>query len=416
MFASHRPDQLALQADAGGGDGLVHLPGDPPSLAALQALDDAHTIDTYARLPLDAARGEGVRIWDAAGEEYLDLLAGISVSNVGHCHPHVVGALTDQAKWLLHVSNLVHTAPALQLAERLAKHSLGDGSKVFLCNSGAEAVEGAIKIARRAKSAGDIVVVREGFHGRTFGALSATPQEAKQAPFAPLVPGFIVAEPTIDGITNAVTERTAAVLIEPIRGESGVWPVADDVLVAAREACDRVGAALIFDEIQTGLGRTGTFWRFEGTPVVPDVMTSAKALGGGLPIGAIIAGPGYANALQRGDHGSTFAGSPVIAAAALATLDVLEDEALLDHVQRVGARFREELAKLPGVTDVRGYGLMIGFDLEAGGAPEFVLRAISEQRMLLNATGPATIRLLPPLIIQDSEIDEALSRLAALLS
>jgi acetylornithine/N-succinyldiaminopimelate aminotransferase len=410
----HPDPMLLLAADAGGG-GISPLPGDPPSLAALQELDDRATIDTYARLPLDAVRGEGVRIWDAAGEEYLDLLAGISVSNVGHCHPHVVGALTNQANWLLHVSNLVHTAPALQLAERLATHSLGDGSKVFLCNSGAEAVEGALKLARRAKSAGDIVVVRDGFHGRTFGALSATPQEAKQAPFAPLVPGFIVAEPTVDGITSAVTERTAAILIEPIRGESGVWPVPDEVLLAAREACDRVGAALIFDEIQTGLGRTGTFWRFEGTPVIPDVMTSAKALGGGLPIGAIIAGPKYANVLQRGDHGSTFAGSPVIAAAALATLDVLEDEALLAHVRRVGERLREGIATLPRVKNVRGYGLMVGFDVEGGGAPELVLRAISEQRMLINATGPETIRLLPPLIIQDSEIDEALTRLAALL-
>ncbi len=163
----------------------------------------------------------------------------------------------------------MHTAPALQLAERLARHSLGEGSKVFLCNSGAEAVEGALKLARRAKSAGEIVVVRDGFHGRTFGALSATPQEAKQAPFAPLVPGFVVAEPTVDGITAAVNERTAAILIEPIRGESGVWPVPDEVLVAAREACDRVGAAMIFDEIQTGLGRAGTFWRFEATPWCP---------------------------------------------------------------------------------------------------------------------------------------------------
>ncbi|MBO9533422.1 MAG: aminotransferase class III-fold pyridoxal phosphate-dependent enzyme, partial [Solirubrobacteraceae bacterium] len=312
-------------------------------------------------------------------------------------------------------SNLVHTAPALQLAERLATHSLGDGSKVFLCNSGAEAIEGAIKLARRAKSAGEIVVVREGFHGRTFGALSATPQEAKQAPFAPLVPGFIVAEPTIDGITSAVHEGTAAVLLEPIRGESGVWPVPDDVLVAAREACDRVGAALIFDEIQTGLGRTGTFWRFEGTPVVPDVMTSAKALGGGLPIGAIIANAKYAGVLQRGDHGSTFAGSPVIAAAALATLDVLEDEALLSHVNRVGERLRTGIASLPRVKDVRGYGLMVGFDVEGGGAPTLVETAITEHRMLLNATGPETLRLLPPLIIQDSEIDDALTRLAALL-
>lgn len=412
MRISELHARVATAPEAGGG----HLPGDPPTLAELQRLDEQYTIDTYARLPLDAVRGEGVRIWDAAGEEYLDLLAGISVSNTGHCHPHVVAALAGQAQWLLHVSNLVHTAPALQLAERLARHSLGEGSKVFLCNSGAEAVEGAIKLARRAKAAGEIVVVRDGFHGRTYGALSATPQEAKQAPFAPLVPGFVVAEPTVDGITAAVHDGTAAVLLEPIRGESGVWPVPDEVLVAARAACDRVGAALIFDEIQTGLGRAGTFWRFEATPVVPDVMTSAKALGGGLPIGAVIAGPRYADVLQRGDHGSTFAGSPVIAAAALATLDVLEDEALLAHVRRVGERLREGIAGLPRVTAVRGDGLMVGFDIDGADAPQLVERAITEQRMLINATGPATIRLLPPLIIQDSEIDEALSRLSALLS
>lgn len=390
--------------------------GTPATLEQLQALDDAYTIDTYARLPLDAVRGEGVRIWDAAGVEYLDFLAGISVSNVGHCHPHVVEAIREQAGKLLHVSNLVHTEPALRLAERLATNSLGDGSKVFLCNSGAEAIEAALKLARRAKAAGDIVVVREGFHGRTYGALSATPQEAKQAPFAPLVPGFIVAEPTVEGITNAVTANTAAVLLEPIRGESGVWPVPDDVLVAAREACDRVGAALIFDEIQTGLSRTGPVWRFQATPVVPDVLTSAKALGGGLPIGAMIAGPRLANTLQRGDHGSTFAGSPIIAAGALATLDVLLDPALQARTEALGARLRDGVSRLPGVTEVRGAGLMVGFDLDGGGAPDLVLRAIAEQRILMNATGPQTIRLLPPLVVTEAEIDDALGRLEALLS
>ena len=386
------------------------------SLEQLQQLDDAYTIDTYARLPLDAVRGEGVRLWDAAGTEYLDFLAGISVSNVGHCHPAVVEAVREQAGKLLHVSNLVHTEPALHLAERLATNSLGEGSKVFLCNSGAEAIEAALKLSRRAKSAGDIVVVREGFHGRTYGALSATPQEAKQAPFAPLVPGFIVAEPTVEGITAAVTQNTAAVLIEPIRGESGVWPVPDEVLVAAREACDRVGAALMFDEIQTGLGRTGPVWRFQSTPVVPDVMTSAKALGGGLPIGAMIAGPRLANTLQRGDHGSTFAGSPIIAAGALATLDVLLDPALPARTEALGARLRDGVARLPGVTEVRGAGLMVGFDLDGGGAPDLVLRAIAEQRLLVNATGPQTIRLLPPLVVTEAEIDDAVVRLGALLT
>jgi acetylornithine/succinyldiaminopimelate/putrescine aminotransferase len=389
---------------------------EPASLAELQSIDDQFTIDTYARLPLDAVRGEGTRIWDAAGTEYLDFLAGISVSNVGHCHPRVVEAVREQVGTLLHVSNLVHTEPALRLAERLATNSLGEGSKVFFCNSGAEAIEGVLKLARRAKLAGDFVVVKAGFHGRTFGALSATPQEAKQAPFAPLVPGFVVAEPTVEGIAGAVTERTAAVLIEPIRGESGVHVVPDDVLVAAREACDRVGAALIFDEIQTGLGRTGPLWRFQSTPVVPDALTTAKALGGGFPIGAFIAGPKLAGALQRGDHGSTFAGSPIISAAAHATLDVLMDPALHSSTETLGARLRDGIGRLPGVSEVRGAGLMVGFDLDGGGAPEFVLRAISEQRLLVNATGPETIRLLPPLVVTEAEIDDALARLGALLS
>ena len=387
----------------------------PASLGQLQAIDDQFTIDTYARLPLDAVRGEGLRFWDAEGVEYLDFLAGISVSNVGHCHPHVVEAVREQVGTLLHVSNLVHTEPALRLAQRLATNSLGEGSKVFFCNSGAEAVEGVLKLARRAKLAGDFVVVREGFHGRTFGALSATPQEAKQAPFAPLVPGFIVAEPTAESIAAAVTERTAAVLIEPIRGESGVHVVPDDVLVAAREACDRVGAALIFDEIQTGLGRTGPLWRFQSTPVVPDAMTTAKALGGGFPIGAFIAGPRLAGALQRGDHGSTFAGSPIIAAAAHATLDILMDPALQASTERLGERLRDGIGRLPGVSEVRGAGLMVGFDLEGGGAPDLVMRAITEQRLLMNATGPATVRLLPPLVATEADIDEALARLGALL-
>ncbi|MEN0012842.1 MAG: acetylornithine transaminase [Solirubrobacteraceae bacterium] len=391
-------------------------PGSTPAdLATLQSLDDQFTIDTYARDPMDAVRGAGTRLWDAAGHEYLDFLAGISVSNVGHCHPHVVQGVQEQAATLLHVSNLVHTEPALRLAERLATNSLGDGSKVFFCNSGAEAIEGVLKLARRAKSAGDFVVVKAGFHGRTFGALSATPQEAKQAPFAPLVPGFVVVEPTADAIAAAVTDRTAAVLIEPIRGESGVHVVPDEVLVAAREACDRHGAALIFDEIQTGLGRTGPLWRFESTPVVPDAMTTAKALGGGFPIGAFIAGPRLADQLQRGDHGSTFAGSPIIAAAAHATLDILMDPELHARTAVLGERLRDGVSRLPGVSEVRGAGLMVGFDLAAGGAPDLALRAIGEQRLLLNATGPETIRLLPPLVVTEAEIDDAVGRLAALL-
>ena len=383
------------------------------SLQHLRELDAAHVIGTYARQPLEIVRGEGTRVWDDEGNEYLDLLCGISVTNLGHCHPAVVAAVREQAGILIHASNLFYTEPGLLLAQRLSESALG--GRIFFCNSGAEANEAALKLARRAKEGGEIVSVTGGFHGRTFGALSATAQESKQAPFAPLVPGFVAVAPTAEAITVAVHAGTAAVLIEPIQGEGGVHPIAGDVLEAARGACDRHGAALIFDEVQTGMGRTGTLWAYEQTGVIPDAMTTAKALGGGLPIGALITGPGLADALKPGDHGSTFAGGPLVARAALAALQVTDDPAFLGRVTEVGERVRAAIAQLPGVGIVRGRGLMIGFDLEHGGAPEFVLRALGEQRLIMNATGPQTVRLLPPLTITDAEVDEALARLACLL-
>ena len=377
----------------------------------MSARDD-HLIGTYARFGVEFVRGEGARLWDAEGNEYLDFLTGISVSSVGHCHPAVVRAIQEQAARLIHVGNLFYNAPMVELSARLARRSLG--GKVFFTNSGAEAVEAAIKLARRFKAGGDIVVVEGAFHGRTYGALSATPQETKQAPFAPLVPGFVTVPPS--GVADAVGERTAAVLIEPIRGETGVHPVPTETLRAIREACDVNGAALIFDEIQTGLGRTGTLWAYEqALGVVPDALTTAKALGGGLPIGALVTGPMLADVFQAGDHGSTFAGGPVVCAAAHAVLDVIDDDALLSRVRELGERLRAGLAELPGVGAVRGRGLMCAFDLAEGGAPEVVRRALLEQRLVLNATGPVTVRLLPPLVVDESHVDDALSRLQAVL-
>jgi acetylornithine/N-succinyldiaminopimelate aminotransferase len=383
-------------------------------LSELQALEREHAVGTYVRLPVQFVRGSGVRLWDEHGHEYLDFLAGISVLNVGHCHPRVVAALTAQAAELTHVSNLFYTAPAMELSAALADSSLG--GKVFLCNSGAEANEAAIKLARRARPGGGIVVLRDGFHGRTYGALSATPQESKQAPFAPLVPGFTAVAKTPQAVAAAVTDATAAVLLEPIQGESGIHPLDDALLTAAREACDRTGAALIFDEIQTGMGRTGTMWAYEQTPVVPDALTSAKALGGGMPIGALVTGPGLADVLQPGDHGSTFAGGLVICAAALAAVEICRDPELLDRVRALGERLRHALAELPQVSAVRGRGLMVGIDLAGGlDAPEIVRRALLEQRLVLNATGPSTIRFEPPLVVAEAEIDEAVGRLGTLL-
>jgi predicted acetylornithine/succinylornithine family transaminase len=384
------------------------------TLSELQALEREHAIGTYARLPVQFVRGEGVRLWDEDGREYLDFLAGISVLNVGHCHPRVVAAVTAQAAQLTHVSNLFYTAPAMELSAALASGSLG--GKVFLCNSGAEANEAAIKLARRARPGGRIVVLRDGFHGRTYGALSATPQESKQAPFAPLVPGFEAIAKTPEAVRAAVTDTTAALLLEPIQGETGIHPLDDALLIAAREACDRTGAALIFDEIQTGMGRTGTMWAYEQTGVVPDALTSAKALGGGLPVGALVTGPRLADVLRPGDHGSTFAGGPVICAAALAAVEICGDPGLLARVRALGERLRHALSELPGVAAVRGRGLMVGIDLVPGvEAPEIVRRALLQERLVLNATGPATIRFEPPLIVTEAEIDEAVARLGTVL-
>ena len=373
-----------------------------------------HLMPTYARYPVRFVRGEGARLWDEDGHEYLDFLSGISVSSVGHCHPRVVEAIRAQAGELIHVGNLFYTEPMTRLAQRLADSSLG--GTVFFTNSGAEAVEAALKLARKAKSGGDIVVLHRGFHGRTYGALSATPQESKQAPFAPLVPGFVAVEPTGEAVAAAVTDRTAAVLLEPVQGETGVWPLPDDLLHAARAACDAHGAALLYDEIQCGLGRCGTMWAYQQAGVVPDAMTTAKALGGGLPIGALITGERLSQVLQPGDHGSTFAGGAVVTAAANAALDVLEDPALHARARDLGERIAARLEELPGVRAVRHRGLMVGFDVNGTDAPGIVRRALLEQRLVCNATGPETIRFLPPLIIGEAEADDAVDRIAPLLA
>jgi acetylornithine/N-succinyldiaminopimelate aminotransferase len=383
------------------------------SLEELQQLERDYAIPTYARNPVEFVRGEGARLWDSDGHEYLDFLAGISVLNVGHCHPQVVAAVREQAGVLMHATNLYYTAPGLRLSAALSESSLG--GKVFLCNSGAEANEAALKLARRARPGGSIVVVQDAFHGRTYGALSATPQESKQAPFAPLVPGFVVVPKDPGALAAAVDDGTAAVLLEVIQGESGINVLSEELLLAARSACDRVGAALVFDEIQTGMGRTGTLWAYEQTKVVPDALTSAKALGGGLPIGALVTGPRLADVFQPGDHGSTFAGGPLVASAALAAFEICSDPELLSRVVMLGARLRAGLAELPVVRSVRGRGLMVGVDLRAGvSAPELARRALFEQRLVINATGPGTVRLEPPLIVSEPQIDEAVRRLGAL--
>jgi acetylornithine/N-succinyldiaminopimelate aminotransferase len=390
------------------------------NLADLQELDACYAMPTYARAPVEFVRGFGARLWDADGKEYLDFFAGLSVHNAGHCHPRIVAAISDQAERLGGVSNLYYTEPAMRLCERLAGSSLG--GKVFLCNSGTEANECAIKLARkrahtRGVRAPEIVVLHGAFHGRTLGALAATPKLAREDLFGPLPAGFVaVPRDDPDALRAAVGEATAAVMIEPIQGEAGIFPVADEVLLAARESCDAAGAVLIMDEIQAGMGRTGSLWAYEQLPVRPDAITAAKALGGGLPVGACVTTGALGAVLERGDHGSTFAGAPIAAAAALAALDVIDDRELLRGVREHGADFRHRLADLDGVAEVRGRGLMVGVTLAEGLDAAGVAARALEAGLVLNVPASGMLRFLPPLVITTEDVDSALAILRDVLA
>ncbi len=377
-------------------------------------------LPVYARQPLVIVRGEGCWVWDEDGNRYLDLVAGIAVNVLGHAHPAVADAISQQSRTLLTTSNLYYTRPQLDLAEALTARSPFD--RAFFTNSGTEANEAAIKLARRNghdRGAFEIVSLIGSFHGRTLGSLAATGQPKYQEPFAPLPAGFLtVPMNDMDALRAAVTERTAAILLEPIQGESGIHPLSDAFLAVAREAADKVGALLIFDEIQTGIGRTGTFFAFEQTSVVPDVATIAKGLGGGVPIGAMLVRES-ASVFHLGDHGTTLGGNPLTAAAALATLRVLDEEDLMGNARAMGARFRSGMSTL--VTDglaleVRGRGLMIGVQTASPLAREAVAIARAEHGLLVNATGESTLRIVPPLTISADEVDEAVIRLSAALA
>jgi predicted acetylornithine/succinylornithine family transaminase len=380
-------------------------------LEKTRALEERYLMRTYKRAPVDFVRGEGPLLWDADGKRYLDFLTGISVCSVGHCHPEVVKAVRDQAHQLIHVSNLFYTEPMAQLAQRLSESSLG--GRVFFSNSGTEAIECAIKVARkhahqRGIAEPEIVSFEGDFHGRSYGALSATPGLAKNEALAPMLPGFrSVPHNDAAALREAVGERTAAVLIEPIQGEAGVYVTSEEALKGAREACDEAGALLILDEIQTGAGRTGSLWAYEQTPVRPDVLTTAKALGGGVPIGACITAPSCADVLEPGDHGSTFAGGPVATAAALAVLDVVDDPVLLRHVRELGAYLCEQLRRLDGVHETRGRGLMIGVGLEERIDAAAIGADLLERGLVVNVPRPDTLRLLPPLVIDSDHVDQA---------
>jgi len=374
----------------------------------------AHEVPIYARWPVAFVRGAGAELWDAEGCRYLDFFAGLAVNNLGHCHPAVVEAVRAQAGRLLHVSNLYHAPPVGELAELLCRHSFAD--RVFLCNSGAEANEAALKLARRwghAVGAGrfEILATHNSFHGRTLGALSATGQERYRTGFLPLLPGIrLVPYGDAAAMEAAVRPETVAILVEPIQGEGGVVVPPADYLPRLREIADRHRLLLMLDEIQTGLGRTGRLFAHEHAGIVPDVMTLAKALGGGVPIGALCTSERVARVLEPGAHGTTFGGNLLACAAASAALRVLADPATLAHTVAMGRRLRAGLetlaARHPRIRSIRGMGLMLGAVLDGPGR-DIVERCLA-RGLLVNCTAEVVLRFLPPLVIRPEQIDEGL--------
>lgn len=373
-----------------------------------------YLMNTYKRFPVVLRKGRGMKVWSADGKEYLDFVGGIAVNCLGHCHPKVVIAIQKQAQRLLHVSNYYHIEPQIKLAKLLVENSFAD--KVFFCNSGAEAIEAAIKLARRyfqehvGKNKFEIITALNSFHGRTLAALSATGQEKFKKGFEPLVPGFTHVEfNDIDAIEKAITKETCAVLLEPIQGEGGVKIPDADYLRNVRALCDKHGILLILDEVQTGIGRTGVFFAHEHFGAAPDILTLAKGLGGGVPIGAMIATEKIAAAFQPGTHASTFGGNPLVCAAAAATLEtILEDGFILDQCRRMGKYMQKRLEDLKKefpsrIADIRGMGLLVGMELTRDGVP--VVEACLERGLLINCTAGNVLRFMPALIVTEKEID-----------
>jgi predicted acetylornithine/succinylornithine family transaminase len=376
----------------------------------------------YGRTPICLVRGDGLRVWDSEGREYLDFTSGIAVTALGHCHPRVTGAIQEAAATLLHVSNIFHTAPQTHLAKMLCEHSFAD--RVFFANSGAEANEAAIKLARKyakerfASDRVDIIATRNSFHGRTMATVSATGQEKYQHGFEPLVPGFKhVAYDDLRAMERAMDSRTAAVLVEPLQGEGGVYVPRDDYLPGLRKLCDERGALLILDEIQTGMGRTGRLWAYEHWGVEPDIMTLAKALANGVPIGAMLAREDVASVLTPGTHGSTFGGTPFVSSVALATLTTMIEEKIPERAAARGRHLVQGLGRLrdrhPSIREVRGRGLLIGIELDRAVAP--AVDACRESGLLVLTAGERVLRLAPALIVGEADCDRALEILDKVL-
>ncbi|MFH1169579.1 MAG: acetylornithine transaminase [Chloroflexota bacterium] len=387
-----------------------------------QELERKYFMSTVTRVPLVLVRGEGARVWDEDGREYLDFVGGWAVNSLGHCHPAVVAALTEQARILIQVSNQFYTIPQVRLAELLVQNSCLD--KVFFCNSGAEANEGAVKLARRygqrhLNGAYEVITAMGSFHGRTLGMVAATGQTKFQKPYIPLPTGFVNVEyNSIEAIKVATTDKTCAVMLEPVQGEGGVNVPADGYLKQVREWCDRKGILLILDEIQTGIGRIGRLFGYQAYGVEPDIMTLAKGLGSGVAIGAILA-KDSASVFVPGEHGSTFGGNPLACAAAHAALKFILENDVPGNVSKVGQHLMEELGKLRRkysfITDVRGRGLLVAVEFD-GDIADKLLKACLEKGLLVNVLKPNALRFIPPLIIGNSEIDAAVRILDGALS
>jgi len=369
--------------------------------ARIVELERESVIQTYTRQPILLVRGSGAKVWDAEGREYLDFVAGVAVNTVGHCHPAVVEAITRQAKDLIHTSNLYYTENQVFLAEELK--TLTGMDRAFYCNSGAESVEAALKLARRATGRSEIVAAVHSFHGRTLGSLGATHKPVYREPFRPLLEADFVPFDDSEALKSAVSKETSALILEPVQGEGGVNVPDPGYLRAARQICDDCGALLILDEVQTGFGRTGKWFGKEHSGIMPDAMTLAKGIAGGLPMGAMLAAESVTDVFQKGDHASTFGGGPLVSAAALATIGAIKREKLVERSEQMGAYLRSRLVEEIDALEVRGLGLMVGVELEAS-CPEIVNRA-RERGVLLNATSEHVLRMVPPLVVGKEEID-----------
>jgi acetylornithine/N-succinyldiaminopimelate aminotransferase len=388
----------------------------------LIALSNDCIMNTYRRIPVVLVKGDGARVWDSDGKEYLDFVAGIAVCSLGHSHPAVIDAISRQVAILTHVSNLYYIEPQIILASRLVKHSFAD--KVFFCNSGAEANEAAIKLARKyahEHMQGDkyqIITMEDSFHGRTLATVTATGQKKFQVGFDPLPDGFTyVPFNNISAIERAITKTTCAVMVEPIQGESGIRIPADDYLQQLRKLCDDRGILLIFDEIQSGMGRTGTLFAYEHSGIQPDIMTLAKALGNGYPLGAMLATDKVASAFVPGNHASTFGGNPLGMAAGIAVVDTMLNGGILDNCKEIGSYFLERLNDLKErhdvIVDVRGKGLMIGMELSVPG--DDIVKRTMGKGVFINCTNENVLRFVPPLIINREDIDHVITVLDEVL-